>query len=90
MHTRTDVINESALVRVTLGKDEYMARVVGTDPDKDIAVLQVSIVGSFTIVQCVVLYSVWALLYSIGPDEGMACVVAATLLVAAIPNRFCI
>ncbi|GFH24852.1 htrA-like protein [Haematococcus lacustris] len=36
-----DVINESANVRVTLGQDEYMARVVGVDMDKDIAVLQV-------------------------------------------------
>lgn len=38
-----DVINQSANVRVTLGQDkaEYMAKVVGVDPDKDIAVLQV-------------------------------------------------
>jgi hypothetical protein len=28
-------------VRVTLGNKEYTARVVGVDPDKDIAVLQV-------------------------------------------------
>nr|AAB61311.1 htrA-like protein [Haematococcus lacustris] len=39
--TNAHVINESANVRVTLGQDEYMARVVGVDMDKDIAVLQV-------------------------------------------------
>ncbi|GFH24360.1 htrA-like protein, partial [Haematococcus lacustris] len=38
--TNAHVINESANVRVTLGQDEYMARVVGVDMDKDIAVLQ--------------------------------------------------
>eukprot|EP00197_Chlamydomonas_leiostraca_P016229 CAMPEP_0202863164 /NCGR_PEP_ID=MMETSP1391-20130828/3905_1 /ASSEMBLY_ACC=CAM_ASM_000867 /TAXON_ID=1034604 /ORGANISM="Chlamydomonas leiostraca, Strain SAG 11-49" /LENGTH=419 /DNA_ID=CAMNT_0049542769 /DNA_START=150 /DNA_END=1409 /DNA_ORIENTATION=+ len=41
--TNYHVINQSANVRVTLGQDkaEYMAKVVGVDPDKDIAVLQV-------------------------------------------------
>ncbi len=38
---RADVITDSANVKVTLGKDEFLARVVGVDQDKDIAVLQV-------------------------------------------------
>lgn len=41
--TNYHVINDSANVKVTLGKDEYLASVVGVDQDKDIAVLQVKL-----------------------------------------------
>lgn len=37
--TNYHVINESAQVKVALGKEEYIASVVGVDQDKDIAVL---------------------------------------------------
>ncbi len=38
-----DVINESSNVKVALGKDEYLAQVVGVDQDKDIAVLMIRV-----------------------------------------------
>jgi S1-C subfamily serine protease len=40
--TNNHVVRNASLVRVKIGTDEFDARVVGTDPENDIAVLKVT------------------------------------------------